>query len=87
MDDRRKRILFRSQHRGMIEVDFFLGRFAVRYLEELGEEQLDQLESLLEEGDNDLFNWISGKVMPPLERDNDIMKLLIKFNNDPKNLV
>jgi len=86
MDDRRKRILFRSQHRGMVETDFFLGRFAVRHLATLSEEQLDRLEALLEEGDNDLFNWISGKVAPPAEHHNDVMQLLIRFNNDPKNL-
>ncbi len=86
MDDRRKRILFRSQHRGMVETDFFLGRFAVRYLPSLSDDQLDRLEALLEEGDNDLFNWISGKVPPPADHDNDIMRLMIVFNNDPQNL-
>ena len=87
MDDRRKRILFRSQHRGMVETDFFLGRFTARHVAALSDDQLDRLEVLLEEGDNDLFNWISGKVSPPSELDNDIMKLLIEFNNDPQNLV
>lgn len=87
MDDRRKRILFRSQHRGMVETDFFLGRFAIRYLEELNEKQLGQFEALLEEGDNDLFNWISKKVNPPSDHDNDVLNLLIDFNNDPRNLV
>ena len=41
MDDRRKRLLFRSAHRGMQETDIFMGRFAERHLATMNEEQVD----------------------------------------------
>ena len=63
----------------MQETDLILGRFAERHLAAMTEEQLDRFEALLEEGDNDLFDWISGRQPPPLDRDNDVMRLIRNF--------
>lgn len=81
MDSRRKRLLFRSRHRGMQETDILLGGFARRHLSELTDGQLDQFETLLEESDNDLFDWITGRTAVPPALDNGVMKLLRKFKN------
>ncbi len=81
MDSRRKRLLFRSRHRGMQETDILLGGFARRHLSELTDEQLDQFETLLEESDNDLFDWITGRTAVPPALDNGVMKLLWNFKN------
>ncbi len=79
MDTRRKRLLFRSAHRGMQETDIFLGRFAERHLATMNEQQLDQFEALLEETDNDLFNWISRREPLPPPLDHDVMKMILNF--------
>ena len=79
MDARRKRLLFRSAHRGMQETDLFLGRFAERQLVTMNEEQLDRFEALLEESDNDLFNWISRREALPPALDHDVMKMILNF--------
>ena len=79
MDARRKRLKFRSAHRGMQETDLLLGRFAESHLESLNEEQLDRFEALLEENDNDLFNWISRREALPPALDHDVMKMIIDF--------
>ena len=79
MDDRRKRLLFRSAHRGMQETDIFLGRFAERHLATMNEEQVDLFEALLEETDNDLFNWISRRESPPPALNHGVMKMIINF--------
>ena len=79
MDARRKRLLFRSAHRGMQENDLFLGRFAERHLETMNDEQLDRFEALLEENDNDLFNWISRRESPPPALNHDVMKMISNF--------
>ncbi len=81
LDSRRKRLLFRSRHRGMQETDILLGGFARRHLSELTGEQLDQFETLLEESDNDLFDWITGRTAVPPALDNGVMKLLRNFKN------
>ena len=79
MDARRKRLLFRAQHMGTQENDLLFGGFARENLECLDDDLLDQLESLLEENDNDLFTWVTGKAPPPARHDNALMKLLIDF--------
>lgn len=81
MDPRRKRILFRSQHRGTVESDWFLGRFAERFVADLSDGQLDRFEALLEVADNDVFNWVTGREAVPPAYQNDVMDLLINFNN------
>jgi antitoxin CptB len=82
MDSRRKRLLYVSRHRGMQETDLLLGRFAEAYLPRLTEAQLDRFEALLDEGDNDLFNWITGRAAPPPAHDHDVMELLKNFKNE-----
>ncbi len=79
MDARRKRILYRARHRGMQETDLLLGGFAMARLESLDESLLGPFEALLEEGDNDLLNWISGREAPPQRHDTPLMRLLLDF--------
>ena len=82
MDARRKRLLYRSQHRGTREADILLGGFAAGHLRALDAAELDAFETLLEESDNDLKAWILGHVPVPKRHDTSLMTLLLKFNND-----
>ncbi len=84
LDIRRKRLLFRSWHRGIKETDLLLGSFAEAHLSELDDAQLARYETLLEESDSVLFDWITGRVAPPPEHDTDIMRLLIDFRFRPR---
>jgi len=76
---RRKRLLFRSWHRGSREMDLLLGRFAERHLPTFSERQLDLFESLLDVGDPDLYEWLSGRTVPPATLMHDVMKLFLNF--------
>jgi antitoxin CptB len=78
---RRKRLLFRSWHRGTRESDLILGRFADEYLGEFDEAQLDRYEILLDCTDADIFDWVSGRSAPPPEHDHDVTRLLLSFSN------
>ncbi len=78
---RLKKIQFRSKHRGMKELDILLGGFAERYLKTLTAPQLDQFEALLDEGENDLFDWITGKTPPPAKIDHDTLHLIQAFTD------
>ena len=76
---RRKRLIYRSRYRGVLESDLVLGRFADRYVPTLGDVQLDRYEALLEESDQDLFAWIAGRVAVPARHDHDLFRLLQSF--------
>jgi antitoxin CptB len=80
LDPRRKRLLFRSLHRGTKETDLMLGGFAESQIGALSEPQLDRFEALLEAPDGDLFDWITGRRPPPASYNHDVMDLLIAFN-------
>jgi antitoxin CptB len=82
-DIRRKRLAFRSWHRGTRESDLILGRFADAHLAGFYDDQLDRYEALLECADADLFDWITGRAMPPPEHDHDVTRLLLSFSNPP----
>jgi antitoxin CptB len=80
-DIRRKRLSFRSWHRGTRESDLILGRFADAHLAGFDEKQLDRYEVLLDCADADIFDWITGRAAPPFEHDHDVTRLLLAYSN------
>ncbi len=78
-DIRRKRLIYRCEHRGTKELDLLLGRFARRTVPLLDERELDMLEVLIEENENDLLDWIAGRLPPPDRHDNSLMARLRQF--------
>ncbi len=61
LEPRRAKLLFRSWHRGMREMDLILGRFADAEIGTLTGIELDQYERLLDISDTDLLPWITGQ--------------------------
>jgi len=78
---RRKRLSFRSWHRGTQESDLILGRFADAHLAGFDDGQLDRYEALLDCTDADIFDWVSGRAEPPPEHDHDVTRLLLDYSN------
>src|SRR5215469_8959854 len=76
---RRKRLLFRSWHRGTREADLLLGSFAEKYLGGFDDARLDAYEALLDCPDADLFDWLTGRTPPPAEYDTEVTRLLLAF--------
>jgi antitoxin CptB len=83
-DPRRKRLLFRSWHRGTREADLILGSFADEHLAGFDEAQLDRYGALLDWPDPDLFDWLAGRAAPPPECDNDVTRMLLAFRYTPR---
>ena len=83
-ESRRKRLLFRSWHRGTREADLILGSFAEAHLGGFDPAQLDRYEALLEVPDADLFDWIAGRASPPPEHDHDVTRLFLNFRYTPR---
>jgi len=76
MDDRRKRILYRAKLRGMKETDLILGGFAEEFLAGMSATELDQFETLLEEPDANIVDWLFNRTPVPPEYDTPIMARL-----------
>ncbi|HHB81292.1 MAG TPA: succinate dehydrogenase assembly factor 2 [Aliiroseovarius sp.] len=64
-EHRLKRMDLRAHRRGTKEMDLVLGRFATDRLQAMDAAALDHFDRLLEEGDNDLWSWITGQVPTP----------------------
>ena len=80
LDARRRRLLFRSWHRGIREMDLIMGRFADAWIERLSEPELDQYERLIEIPDPELYAWIAGHEVAPAEHDCDVLRRLRAFH-------
>jgi antitoxin CptB len=78
MDIRRKRLIYRSWHRGTREMDLLLGSFADQNVSQLSLAELDMYENLLQENDPDLYNWITGVEKIPANVMNDVFEKLLK---------
>ena len=79
LEIRRKRLKYRSQHRGTKELDLLLGRFAAERLDALDPGQIDRFEALLEAPSPLVYAWVTGQDDPPPEQDNDVLYLLRDF--------
>ena len=79
LETRRKRLLYRSVYRGNKENDILLGQFARAHIGEFGAEELDQYARLLSASDNDIYDWVAGKVAPPPEADTPVLRKLMAF--------
>ena len=78
-DTRLKRLKFRAWHRGFREADLILGPFADTHAANLSAEQLDAFEALLEQPDQDLYEWIVERTPTPPELDGEIMGMIKQF--------
>jgi antitoxin CptB len=75
----RRRLRYRSWHRGTREADLILGRFADAHLVGFSAEQLDRYGALLENSDPDIYNWLIGRSPVPAAVDTDVFRLLKDF--------
>ncbi len=82
LDVRRRRLLFRSWHRGTREMDLIMGRFADAMIATLTEAELDVFERLSEQPEPDLYAWITGDRPVPPEHDTAVFNKLRSFARD-----
>jgi antitoxin CptB len=75
----RRRLRYRSWHRGTREVDLMLGRFADAHLADFTGGQLDRYARLLEKSDPEILDWLVGRAPVPQAYDTDVFRLLKNF--------
>src|SRR5690606_27473864 len=81
LNERQRRLLFRSWHRGIREADLLLGRFADAHIADLSERELDTYERLLDVPDHDLYAWVSGELDIPDEHRSELVERIVRFHH------
>lgn len=77
--NRRKRLIYRSWHRGTREMDLIMGAFADQYVPGFSKAELEQYEEILNLSDPDLYNWISGQEEAPANLMNGVFERLLAY--------
>ena len=86
LDERRRRLLFRSWHRGIREMDLVLGGFADAHIADLSEAELDEYEAWLEVPDQQIFTWVNGLQLAPAAIDTALFRRLRDFHHKGETL-
>jgi antitoxin CptB len=79
LDERRRRLLFRSWHRGTREMDLIMGRFADANIGTLTDAELEAFERLTDVPEPELYAWITGDRPVPAEQDTALFRRLREF--------
>ena len=79
--NRIKRLKYRSNHRGIKEMDIVIGRFANDMLEQLSNAELDLFEKLMTEHDRDLIIWFTGEQPFPDNETRPIFDMICNHMN------
>jgi antitoxin CptB len=80
LDPRRRRMLFRSWHRGTREADLIMGRFADAHLANFTDAELDQFEHLLDALETDLLSWMTGLAEVPFDHNTAMFRRVREFH-------
>ena len=75
----KKKIIYRSNYRGTKEMDKLLGAFTNKYINQLNESDLLDLEKLLNIDDNNLYNFYNGLKTDITFENNNINYLFKNF--------
>lgn len=79
LDPRRRKLLFRSWHRGLREMDLILGSFADAEIAALTDAEIEQYEKLLDIPDTDMLPVLTGERPVPDTQDRDILNKILAF--------
>ena len=75
----KKKILYRSGHRGTKEMDLLLSNFVKKYINDFSIVELKQMDELLNFDDDSLFKWYLNKKVEIKIPNNKVSKLLKNF--------
>ncbi|XP_077375172.1 succinate dehydrogenase assembly factor 2, mitochondrial [Festucalex cinctus] len=84
IDIKRRRLLYESRKRGMLENCILLSLFAKRYLNTMSETQLQQYDRLINEPSNDwdIYYWATEAQPTPDVYQGEIMDMLKEFTKN-----
>ena len=76
LTNRRKRLQYLANHRGIKEADLILGRFVDQNGGGFDDSDIDWFEALFNEQDVDILAWVTGKEAAPAAFDTPMMDRL-----------
>jgi antitoxin CptB len=79
-ETRRRRLLFRSTHRGTFENDLLIGSFVRAHVDVLSEGELDALEQVMEIPDPVLADWLTGREAIPPDQETPMLLRMRDFH-------
>ena len=79
LDIRRKRLLWRSSHRGIKEMDILMGGYATREVPQMAESELAILESLMDVPAQELLAYAIGQSNIPAHIDCPMLRAILAF--------
>ena len=79
IDQLKKKIIYRSNYRGSKEMDKLLGAFTKKYINQLSDKDLMNLEKLLSLDDDELYNFYNGLKTKTKFEDNKLNSLYKNF--------
>jgi antitoxin CptB len=74
LDSRRRRLIFRAQHRGTFENDLLIGGFVKSRIAAMSEAELDEIEAVMEHADAELADWLTGRKPIPPSADSPMLR-------------
>ena len=77
---RRRRLVFRAWHRGTLEMDLVMGRFADQHAATLTTVEIDDFEALMDAPDGEIFRWITGSLETPANYDTPLLRRIRAFH-------
>lgn len=80
LENKRKRLIFRSWHRGTREMDLILGSFAQAHVPGMNKADLAAYDELLMESDPDIYNWYTGREDVPADKNTPVLKALLNHD-------
>lgn len=75
----RRKLMYRSWHRGCKETDILLGYFALQYIDKLSLNELIDYEKIVNLDDHELYCYITRKTKPPSNLNSRMIDLITYF--------
>jgi len=75
----KRKIIYRSSHRGTKEMDLLLGSFVKKYISKFNDSELKELEYLISIDDESISNWYFKKEKKNKILDSKVSLMLKKF--------
>ena len=79
LDSLKRKIKYRSEYRGIKEMDLLLGNFVKKYVDTFNQEELLDLYNILEKDDDTIFKWYSSITNNGTITESNVSNLLKKF--------
>ncbi len=80
LSERQRKLLFRSWHRGIREMDLIIGGFADASIAAMTDAELDELERLLDVPDQEIYSWFTGEGVVPADFDCALFRRMRAFS-------